>query len=122
MTQGLLKKLALAAPFVVCLPLCAFGADGPAAEGDDNPKVFEEFSLTAATVEGADPGDQCAGSACPASRYGEHAGQLLSHTELLPEQLLQHVLRRSVRQLVPAPSRHFRFVLGRPAQFFQLWR
>ncbi len=51
MTQGLLKKLALAAPFVVCLPFCAFGADGPAADSDDNPKIFEEFSLTAATVE-----------------------------------------------------------------------
>jgi hypothetical protein len=55
MTQGLLKKLALAAPFVVCLPLCAFGADGPAADSDDNPKIFEEFSLTAATVEAPTP-------------------------------------------------------------------
>ena len=29
MTQGLLKRLALAAPLVVCLPLCALAADGP---------------------------------------------------------------------------------------------
>src|SRR5580700_1939363 len=55
MTQGLLKKLALAAPFVVCLPLCAFGADGNAAQSDDNPRIFEEFSLTAATVEAPIP-------------------------------------------------------------------
>ena len=55
MTQGLLKKLALAAPLVVCLPFCALGADGPAAEAEDSPKIFEEFSLTSATVEAPSP-------------------------------------------------------------------
>jgi hypothetical protein len=65
MTQGLLKKLALAAPFVVCLPLCAFGADGAIAETDDNPRIFEEFSLTSATVEAPTPANAPAPLAPP---------------------------------------------------------
>lgn len=80
MTHGMLRKLALAAPFVVCLPLCAFGADGAVAETDDNPKIFEEFSLTSATVEAPVPANAPAPLAPPpapgsASMYGNGCGQ-----------------------------------------------
>jgi len=75
MTHGLLKKLALAAPFVVCLPLCAFGADGPAAEADDNPKIFEEFSLTAATMEAPTPAPNAPAPLAPLPVPGMGASQ-----------------------------------------------
>jgi|SRR5580704_11199057 len=55
MTQGLLKKLALAAPLVVCLPLCALGADGSAAKTEDSLEVCEAFTLTADTTEAPSP-------------------------------------------------------------------
>ncbi len=51
MTQGLLKKLALAAPLVLCLPLGAVAADGVTGDSQDTPKIFEEFSLTSATMD-----------------------------------------------------------------------
>jgi hypothetical protein len=71
MTQGLLKRLALAAPLVVCLPLCALAADGAAAlDSEDSPKIFEEFALTSATTEapapmGYPPAPAAAGSPAP---------------------------------------------------------
>src|ERR1700685_515591 len=63
MTHGLFKKLTLAAPLVVCLPLCALGADGSAA--DDSPKIFEQFSLTSAPPHATSPAP-CAPSPAPA--------------------------------------------------------
>jgi len=51
MTQGLLKRLALTAPLVLCLPLCTIAADGSASSDDEMPKIFEEFSLTSASTE-----------------------------------------------------------------------
>ena len=51
--KGLFKKLAFAAPLVVCLPLCAQAGD--AAASDDPPaKIFEDYSLTSATQDSGD--------------------------------------------------------------------
>ncbi len=93
MTQGLLKKLALAAPLVVCLPFCALAADGPAAhESEDSPKIFEEFSLTSATIEAPAPmGYPPAPAASPAPGApgphgrlcGSRSGLLRSRAQLL---------------------------------------
>jgi hypothetical protein len=49
MRKGLFKNLALAAPLVVCLPLCA-QAGGAATPGDEPAaKIFEDYSLTSST-------------------------------------------------------------------------
>src|ERR1700674_3574723 len=51
--KGLFKKLAFAAPLVVCLPLCA-QAGGAAASDDPPAKIFEDYSLTSATQDSGD--------------------------------------------------------------------
>jgi hypothetical protein len=51
--KGLFKKLAFAAPLVVCLPLCA-QAGGAAASDDPPAKIFEDYSLTSATQDSSD--------------------------------------------------------------------
>jgi len=84
MTQGLLKRLALAAPLVVCLPLCAFGADGSASGAEETPKVFEEFSLTSATVETTSPAPcapaPCAGAPPAASCCSDDCSSSCQHS------------------------------------------
>jgi len=52
--KGLFKKLALAAPLAVCLPLCVQAGD-TAASGDEPPaKIFDDYSLTSATQNSGD--------------------------------------------------------------------
>jgi hypothetical protein len=83
--KGLFKKLAFAAPLVVCLPLCAQAGD--AAASDDPPaKIFEDYSLTSATQDSGDS-PLCRQSAGP----GPGSLRLVS----LPgaAELLQHVRR-----------------------------
>jgi hypothetical protein len=52
--KGLFKKLALAAPLAVCLPLCAQAGDPAVSADEPAGKIFEDYSLTSAT----DNGDQ----------------------------------------------------------------
>jgi hypothetical protein len=48
MKKGLFKKLALAAPLALCLPLCAQAGDEPAN------KIFEDYTLTSSTQDNGD--------------------------------------------------------------------
>jgi hypothetical protein len=52
--KGLFKKLALAAPLVVCLPLCASAGDAVASSDEPAAKIFEDYSLTSSTQESGD--------------------------------------------------------------------
>jgi hypothetical protein len=55
MRKGLFKKLALAAPLVVCLPLCVQAGDAAAPSDEPAAKIFEDYSLTSATQDSSDP-------------------------------------------------------------------
>jgi hypothetical protein len=52
--KGLFRKLALAAPLVVSLPLCAQAGDAAASNDEPAAKIFEDYSLTSATQENGD--------------------------------------------------------------------
>jgi hypothetical protein len=54
MRKGLFKKLVLAAPLVVCLPLCARAGDAAASGDEPAAKIFEDYSLTSATQDSGD--------------------------------------------------------------------
>ena len=81
MTQGLLKKLALAAPLVVCLPFCALGADGPAAERGRFAQDLRRVFVDVGHDRGARPGAVCSGAHTPApgapAPWARAGGQLL---------------------------------------------
>jgi hypothetical protein len=61
MMHGLFKKLALAAPLVVCLPFGALAGEGNLTGQEDSSRIFEEFSLTSAATQ-----TSAAGSCAPA--------------------------------------------------------
>src|ERR1700728_4136400 len=42
--KGLFKKLALAAPLVACLPLCALAGEPAASDDDAGARIFEDYS------------------------------------------------------------------------------
>ena len=52
--KGLFKKLAFAAPLVVCLPLYASAGDATASSDEPASKIFEDYSLTSATQDSGD--------------------------------------------------------------------
>ncbi|HET6327208.1 MAG TPA: hypothetical protein VFG04_21180 [Planctomycetaceae bacterium] len=52
--KGLFKKLAFAAPLVVCLPLCVSAGDAAASNDEPAAKIFEDYSLTSATQDSGD--------------------------------------------------------------------
>ncbi len=52
--KGLFKKLAFAAPLVVCLPLYASAGDAAASSDEPAAKIFEDYSLTSATQDSGD--------------------------------------------------------------------
>jgi hypothetical protein len=54
MRKGLFKNLALAAPLVVCLPLCVQAGDTAASGDEPAAKIFEDYSLTSATQDNGD--------------------------------------------------------------------
>ena len=52
--KGLFKKLAFAAPLVVCLPLYASAGDAATSSDEPAAKIFEDYSLTSATQDSGD--------------------------------------------------------------------
>ena len=54
MRKGLFKNLALAAPLVVCLPLCAQAGDAAASSDEPAAKIFEDYAFTSGTQNNGD--------------------------------------------------------------------
>jgi len=54
MRKGLFKNLALAAPLVVCLPLCAQAGDAVASSDEPAAKIFEDYAFTSGTQNNGD--------------------------------------------------------------------
>jgi hypothetical protein len=52
--KGLFKKLAFAAPLVVCLPLCVSAGDAAASNHEPAAHNFEDNSFTSATQDRGD--------------------------------------------------------------------